>query len=395
MKRACAVCGERDAKTLVLQQRFVVPSQHGVHGGYDVVVCDRCGFAFADELPDQAFFDGYYREMATNAAMLDPDAGYAEATDAARWHEHSVRNLIPLLRGGERVLDVGSYTGHLLSLVRTAVPGIEVAGIDPSPFAARIARERYGVEVRVGSVFDELGLGAFDLVVATHVLEHVIDLRRFIGRLREFMAPRGRLYLELPDASRFNFSGDPHDPHAVGFAEPFLQFNFEHVNYFTPRSLENLMLASGFVALAIEPQLSTFPVIASTWTRGAIPRAEDSLPALRRYVEQCRRRVAEVELTIRALAERGEFAVWGAGAHTQRLLGAGDLDAARVAFFVDANPALQGASLAGRLVVGPDRLRERPELPVLVSSFASENEIAERLRAGGFPNEVVTLYGRA
>ncbi|MEO7039538.1 MAG: class I SAM-dependent methyltransferase, partial [Candidatus Elarobacter sp.] len=376
MKRACAVCGEGNAKTLVLQQRFVVPSQHGVHGGYDVVVCDRCGFAFADQLPDQAFFDGYYREMATNAAMLDPDAGYAEAPDAARWHQHSARNIVPLLEAGACVLDVGSYTGHLLSLVRAEVPGIDVAGIDPSPFAARIARERYGIEVRVGSLFDELGPGAFDLVVATLVLEPVIDLRRFIGRLREFLRPGGRLYLELPDASRFNFSGDPHDPHAVGFAEPYLQFNFEHVNYFTPRSLENLMLANGFVALAVEPQLSTFPVIASTWMRGELPRAEDSLPALRRYVEQCRARVAQIEVTIRALAARGEFAVWGAGAHTQRLLGSGGLDAARVPFFVDANPALQGATLAGRPVVAPDRLRERPELPILVSSFAFEGEIA-------------------
>lgn len=395
MKRACAVCGERDAKTLVLQQRFAVPSRHGVHGGYDVVVCDRCGFAFADELPDQAFFDAYYREMATNAAMLDPDAGYAEAADAVRWHEHSAHNVIPLVGPGDRVLDVGSYTGHLLSLVRDHVPGIHVAGIDPSPFAARIARERYGIDVHVGSLFDELGLGAFDLVVATHVLEHVIDLRRFIGRLREFLEPDGRLYLELPDASRFNFSGDPHDPHAVGFAEPYLQFNFEHVNYFTPRSLQNLMVANGFAALAVEPQVSTFPVIASTWTRAPIHPADDALPALRRYVEQCRARVVETEAAIRDLASRGEFAVWGAGAHTQRLLGAGDLDATCVRFFVDANPALQGATLAGRPVVAPERLREHPELPVLISSFAFEDEIAERLRSGGFPNEVARLYKRA
>ena len=31
--------------------------------GYDVVVCDKCGFVFADGIPLQADFDGYYAAM--------------------------------------------------------------------------------------------------------------------------------------------------------------------------------------------------------------------------------------------------------------------------------------------------------------------------------------------
>jgi hypothetical protein len=60
--------------------------------------------------------------------------------------------------------------------------------------------------------------------------------------------------------------------------------------------------------------------------------------------------------------------------------------------FVDSNAAFRGATLAGKPIVAPAEVAAHPELPVLVSSHRFEREIAARIRAEGWPNEIVTLY---
>src|ERR1700761_2218895 len=134
MPRPCAVCGGRSTAP-IYRQRFAMPSAHGVHAGYAVVACTRCGFAFANETPDQEFLDAYYREMAKKSALLER-RGYAEPEYLVRTHAKSLEHILPHVRPGDRVLDVGCYTGNLLAMLRDAVPGVRVTGLDPSALAA-------------------------------------------------------------------------------------------------------------------------------------------------------------------------------------------------------------------------------------------------------------------
>ena len=60
--RPCPVCGALHRKQL-FRQEFAEIDSATVVGGYDVVVCERCGAGFADDIPDQPAFDAYYREM--------------------------------------------------------------------------------------------------------------------------------------------------------------------------------------------------------------------------------------------------------------------------------------------------------------------------------------------
>ncbi|MCX6008115.1 MAG: hypothetical protein NTZ34_12770, partial [Chloroflexi bacterium] len=61
-KRACVVCGNGASK-LLFRQSFSEMSSGSLLQGYDVVVCDKCGFGYADHIPDQADFDAHYRDM--------------------------------------------------------------------------------------------------------------------------------------------------------------------------------------------------------------------------------------------------------------------------------------------------------------------------------------------
>src|SRR5580700_4084015 len=57
--RPCAVCGS-NRKRRLFEQKF---STVCLLEGYTVVVCEQCGFAFADDIPEQEAFDAYYRDL--------------------------------------------------------------------------------------------------------------------------------------------------------------------------------------------------------------------------------------------------------------------------------------------------------------------------------------------
>jgi SAM-dependent methyltransferase len=372
-----------------------MPSEHGVHAGYDVVACTRCGFAFANDTPEQRFLDAYYREMAKKSALLER-RGYTEPEYLVRTHRVSLTHILPHVHPGDRVLDIGCYTGNLLALLRDAVPGVRVTGLDPSALAARVAREHHGVSVEVGSLFDELDLGEFDVVLLTHVLEHIVELRPFLARILTLMADGARLCVEVPDAEAFFLTAEQDDPIGVEHKDPFLQFSVEHVNYFTAASLTNLMRANGFAPLGVTAGVSTVAMLASAWVRAPFVADAGGPAALRRYVEDCRALMEPLVAVIDDLAERRlPVVVWGAGAHTQRLLASGALDRVEIRFFVDSDPGYHGATLAGVPIRAPEALRDDPHATVLISSQMYEDEIERQIRAAGYPNPVVTLYRRA
>lgn len=114
-------------------------------------------------------------------------SGVAQAY--ARSFESLCAGTIPtMLAGipaGSRVLDVGCGTGSLMRAARDM--GLEVTGVDPDPDMATMATAR-GVGDVVVAGLPELPMadGAYDVVLANFVLNHVDDPRlglREVGRV--------------------------------------------------------------------------------------------------------------------------------------------------------------------------------------------------------------------
>jgi SAM-dependent methyltransferase len=386
--RPCPVCASA-AVQLLMAQRFTVPSRGGVHGGYDVVLCKRCGFAFAGSTPSQQFFEWYYDSLARKDEMLDPARGFMENKETIVRNSQTADFLAPNLAKGARVLDIGCYTGYLLRQLAARVPGLILTGLDPSQFAADVAQRFHGLDVRVGNVFGAQDLGEYDCVIASHVVEHLVEVQPFLQSVRQLLTPGGIFFIEVPDAA--GFSADPQT--SGSRAEPYFEYNFEHINYFTQTSLRNLLVMNGFEVVRLEARVSTLPVLAAVCRAHNLPFAAESVAALQRYNEESARRHAKVAIRISAaLAAHAQIAVWGAGAHTQRLLASGVLPAERVEFFIDANPALSEALLGGRPVHSPEALETAAPMAVLISSFRSETQIAARLHSEYPQHTALVLY---
>jgi 2-polyprenyl-3-methyl-5-hydroxy-6-metoxy-1,4-benzoquinol methylase len=130
--------------------------------------------------------------------------------------------------------------------------GCEVYGLDISPHACRIARERLGLEserVRVGELLDDIWQEArFDVVSLWDVLEHFDKPVEQIKGARRLLVDHGILLLETPDDSFFlrrllrwitNHTG--------GRVRTDRYFYYEvHLAYFNPVTIRTLLGKTGF-----------------------------------------------------------------------------------------------------------------------------------------------------
>ena len=105
---------------------------------------------------------------------------------------------------GRRVLEVGSYD------VNGSVRPIVMA-LDPSSYLGVDQSEGPGVDVVCSAteLVDRFGAGAFDIVISTEMLEHVVEWQPIVVQMVDVLAPGGLLLITTRSP------GFPYHPYPV------------------------------------------------------------------------------------------------------------------------------------------------------------------------------------
>lgn len=194
----------------------------------DIVRCERCGHMQVAEFPPAAQLDEAYAGV-MEAAYLGEECG--QRATATRVLERLERHV-----DGRRIWDLGCWVGFLLS--EAAGRGWEAHGVEPSKFAARLGRERFGLDVQASTLDSaELPASGADAVVLADVIEHLPEPGEALDRIATLLEPGGVLFLALPDAgSRM--------ARALGWR--WWSVLPTHVQYFTCRSMTELLARHGY-----------------------------------------------------------------------------------------------------------------------------------------------------
>jgi SAM-dependent methyltransferase len=221
MSGRCLLCNATDARPLF------------VKGGKTFLRCRGCGLEWLDPMPTPEEINRYY-EWAYREGIYAP---YAEAGEIRRLiAEHRLGVIRPLARAG-RWLDVGCATGHFVEAA--AATGMAAEGLDVSPGAVARARAR-GLTAHLSKVEDFVPPAAYDTITAFDVIEHLLDPRAFIDRLRSWLAPGGTLVLTLPDVGSIY-------PRLLMRRHWFYYLPSDHLFYFDPRTIARLLGERGFM----------------------------------------------------------------------------------------------------------------------------------------------------
>jgi SAM-dependent methyltransferase len=134
-------------------------------------------------------------------------------------------------------LEIGCGNGAYLSYLK--YHGWNVQGIDLSPHAAAAAKQRFDIEVFVGTL-DRAPLksGSFDYVHLSHVLEHFFDPIDSLRNIFTLLRPGGRIYIEVPNAA--SFGAKLNGEFWYGWDAP------RHLFTFTPETLKASLAFTGF-----------------------------------------------------------------------------------------------------------------------------------------------------
>ena len=206
-----------------------------------IVQCASCSLAALAEFParearEAAYQEEYYRDGSGERFLR------LFELLVTGFRSLRARSILRRVHGPGALLDVGCGRGLLPALFRRR--GWTAMGTQLSRTAAEAARARYGVEVVVGELPEaSLPAGAFQVVTFFHVLEHLDRPEAYLRKARELLAPGGLLVVEVPNFASPGFR-------VLGTRNFCVDYP-NHLVFFTPASLERLLVRSGFAVVEI------------------------------------------------------------------------------------------------------------------------------------------------
>lgn len=368
--RKCPVCNGEQGDVLHTQH-LVVMDDYPLPPSFDVVQCSDCGMVFNRNSATQKDYDSFYQQFSVHQNPAESAEGHIPVWEVARLENLTEITAACAPSRESRILDVGCSSGGLLkNLASLGFSGL--VGVDPSPVCVDHVRAS-GIEAYRGGASDlALGVGPFDVITLTGVLEHIEDVHATIGSLVRRCSPAGRILLEVPDANRY----------AEFLHSPFQDFNTEHINHFSCEALCNLMQQFGLTlfreehidvrgpsGLTVPTLLAVFERVQEQPIRGPWVINPGFRQNLQQYVDASRRMMEFLnEQVVRVLSSSRDVIVWGTGQLAMKMLSDTVLKDARIVAFVDANPIHSGRTIGGRPILLPQNLPQGTS-PIIITSL--------------------------
>lgn len=236
----CPLCGGGDHRPIF------------VKAGYTFVRCRSCSLVFANPQVDQSRVVERYRGM--HSAELWADVLLSErqqALDRAKFA--TILDELEPYRGEGRLLDVGCSIGLFLDLARGR--GWNGTGIEFGRRALEHARGELGLDV-LDVPLEEAGFddASFDVVAILSVLEHTTDPRALVRDIARVLRPGGALYVITPNVE--SLACRVLHERAATFD------GRNHLVYFSPRTLTDLLAREGFDAVEVRTTVASLgPVL--------------------------------------------------------------------------------------------------------------------------------------
>ena len=235
---ACPLCDGTSWRSLPVPGRWIGSEVFGdLDGAVGLVRCHKCGLVFTNPRPSSERLSAFYSggTYACHESTGATTAGARADVILERIAKHLPREAPRVL------LDYGAGGGGFL--IHASNRGWEVRGFEPGKRGLESCR-RAGL--RVTDSLEDLPGGEFGLVTMCHVFEHLAHPKEVLEGVRRFLAPEGRLFIEVPNARSLR----------ARLAIPFLSRRFRiderfraypiHLMYYSEQTLREMLGRAGW-----------------------------------------------------------------------------------------------------------------------------------------------------
>jgi 2-polyprenyl-3-methyl-5-hydroxy-6-metoxy-1,4-benzoquinol methylase len=230
-KVPCAVCEGKNFEHLSEKDRFGLP--------LSVVICRDCGLIQTNPRINQDSYSEFYKTEHTRL-LHGQDKPTRELFLDQYFHSQKIYRYIEkfLLKNFKDmfVLEVGCGAGGILAYFRDR--GCQIFGIDLDEDCIRYGRKNYNLNLCAGTLDEYKFERSPDIIILSHVLEHLLEPRKVLNRLRALVNPDGLLYVEVPGAR--NMTNVHNDMNFLHF------LTISHTYHFSSITLRNFLITCGF-----------------------------------------------------------------------------------------------------------------------------------------------------
>lgn len=349
--------------------------------------CMKCGFVFNDDDMDEQTLNLFYTQE--NYYYTEGSFGTG-GSDLSRYMNY-VEFLNPYLQRINAIVDVGCGKGQFVKyLIDNGF--VNTSGVELDKRMVEIAAKQ-GIPVHEGSAFGfAYNDGSIDLMIYTHVFEHLLDPDSVIRQANKYLKTNGLLFIEVPDA--LNYSG-------ARVFDFFWLTTIEHINHFSSHYLELLLAKHGFELIAKSettmpynnPSLH-YPSLKMIFQKKEVKKRIFCKPT---YHEHLRNNIydhiniennyiAKHRSMIHLLKDaKANLYIWGIGREFFILATFTDLLNCNIQALLDKNKDKHAKTIDGIKIVSPELLKQaEPNSTVLLTSVFNQRQMLDYLNEISF-----------
>ncbi len=219
---------------------------------YTIDRCSACGYAFVNPRPSMNFLKSHYSNFGHGATLSPPTlasimAAEAEDPNSTIDAKRMISTIKYLLADQHKMsgrrLDVGAGYGFFS---KEAVNNdFKVVSLDIAENERNISSSVSGIDP-ISSTFEDLELdhSSMSVVLMSQILEHALDVEAWVSKAWQLLENGGILAIALPNFGSLQRI-------ILRENEPYI-CPPDHLNFFTPEALTELLKKKGFVVEKIQ-----------------------------------------------------------------------------------------------------------------------------------------------
>lgn len=196
-----------------------------------VLFCNNCELYFLEKIPEQSKINEYYKNEYYHYSKIKYFIkNIFRKFRSASQFEYIKNNVEDL--NNKKILEIGAGDGLLLSYFKNSI----VKGIEYSSVYKEAALKKYDISLTDENFFNLNE--KFDLIIMSHVIEHLPNLNMAVEKLKNLLNNNGYLFIEVPNFPKPKERDEEYINNLLTLSTP-------HIYNFTEKSLKEIFKKHG------------------------------------------------------------------------------------------------------------------------------------------------------